>query len=66
MEHTVGVAIASQDVAALIDSGSSGEGGTRKVKRAESAPTQQIAMGYTADSIPSDNVAAGIEPGRIG
>ena len=54
MKHVVGAAIAADDVAALIDSGSPGKGGAGEINRAELAPAPQIAMVHTGGGIPCD------------
>ncbi len=66
MSHTVGIAVPSQDVAALIDRGGPGKGGAGEINRGQLPRDQQIAMTHTAGDIPSDNVAASVEPGRVG
>ena len=66
VEHIVGVAVASHDVAVRTDRSGPGKGSAGKIKRAELARDQQIAMANFARDIPSGDVAASVEPGGVG
>jgi hypothetical protein len=66
MGHTVGIAVPPQHVASLIDRGEPAKGGAGEINRDELTRDQHIAMTQTAGDIPSDNVAASVEPGRVG
>src|SRR2546428_13859367 len=64
MEHIVGVAVASHNVATRADRGGPGKGSAGIIEGVEFAPAQQIGMSDTVDRIPSDHFTAGIDPGH--
>ena len=65
MSHTLGIAVPPQDVAALIDRGEPAKRGAGEINRGHLTGDQQIAVAHTAGDIPSDNVAASVEPSGI-
>src|SRR6266566_338726 len=65
MEHIVGVAVASHNVAPRADRGGPGKGSAGIIEGVECAPAQQIGMSDTIDRIPSDHFTAGIDPGHV-
>src|SRR5260221_6271487 len=63
MEHIVGVAVASHNVAIRADRGGPGKGSARIIEAVELAPAQQKRMHDTAECIASDHFTAGVDPG---
>ena len=66
MEHAVSTLVPSHDVAFRVDRSGPGKDSARDINRAELAPAQQIAMATAGINIPSDNVAARVDPQRVG
>jgi hypothetical protein len=64
MEHIVGVAVASHNVAIRADRGGPGKGSAGIIEGVELAPAQQIGMRDTVDCKPSDDFTAGIDIDR--
>src|SRR5437763_774191 len=65
MEHILGVAPPSHNVAARADRGGPGKGSAGIIEAAELAPAHQIGMSYAVERVPPDDFTAGIDVGRV-
>src|SRR5216684_1596086 len=65
MEHIVGVAVASHNVAIRTDRRRPGKRSAGIIVGVELAPAEQIGMSDTVDYIPSDYFTAGIDVGHV-
>src|SRR5947208_2202863 len=61
VEHVVGVAVASYDVAVRADGSGPGKGSAGIIESVEFSPAQQIGMRDAVDRIPSHHLTAGID-----
>src|ERR1041384_7519729 len=66
VEHLIGVLEPSQDAALRTYGSGPGKDSARKIEGRDLSAAEEIAMGYAIERIPTDHLAAGIDPGHIG